>query len=63
MRQEIEERMGITAMEAYGLTELCGPGVSFDCEVQDGLHINEDHFLPEIIDPSTLEPVPFGEKG
>ena len=63
MRQEIEERMGINAMEAYGLTEVCGPGVSFDCEVQDGLHINEDHFLPEILDPSTLEPVPLGEKG
>ena len=63
MRQEIEERMGIKAMEAYGLTELCGPGVSFDCKAQDGLHVNEDHFLPEIIDPSTLEPLPLGEKG
>ncbi|RJQ57129.1 MAG: phenylacetate--CoA ligase [Desulfobacteraceae bacterium] len=63
MRQEIEDRMGIKAMEAYGLTELCGPGVSFDCHAQDGLHINEDHFLPEIIDPSTLEPLPLGERG
>jgi len=63
MRREIEERMGIKAMEAYGLTELCGPGVSFDCEVQDGLHINEDHFLAEIVDPTSLEPVPPGEKG
>jgi len=63
MRKEIEERMGIKAMEAYGLTEIGGPGVSFDCEAQDGLHINEDHFLPEIIDPTTLEPLPPGEKG
>lgn len=63
MRREIEERMGIKAMEAYGLTELGGPGVSFDCEAQDGLHINEDHYLAEIIDPSTMEPLPLGEKG
>jgi len=63
MRQEIEERMGIKAQEAFGLTELCGPGVSFDCEVQDGLHVNEDHFLAEIVDPVTLEPLPLGEKG
>jgi phenylacetate-CoA ligase len=63
MRREIEERMGIKAMEAYGLTELGGPGVSFDCGAQDGLHINEDHFLAEIIDPATLEPLPLGEKG
>ena len=45
MRDEIEARMGIKAMEAYGLTELGGPGVAFDCEAQDGLHLNEDHFL------------------
>lgn len=63
MRKEIEVRMGIKAMEAFGLTELGGPGVSFDCEQQNGLHINEDHFLPEIVDPETLEPVPLGEKG
>jgi phenylacetate-CoA ligase len=63
MRVEIEERLGIKAMEAYGLTEICGPGVSFDCEAQDGLHINEDHFLPEILDPATLEPLPIGEEG
>ena len=63
MRREIEERMDIKAMEAYGLTELGGPGVSFDCEAQDGLHINEDHFLAEIVDPATLEPLPLGEKG
>jgi phenylacetate-CoA ligase len=63
MRQEIEERMGIKAHEAFGLTELCGPGVSFDCEAQDGLHVNEDYFLAEIVDPVTLEPLPLGEKG
>lgn len=63
MRQEIEERLAIKAHEAYGLTELCGPGVAYDCEAQDGLHINEDHFLAEVVDPLTLEPVPDGEKG
>lgn len=63
MRQEIEDRMGIDAMEAYGLTELGGPGVAFDCEAKDGLHINEDYYLAEIVDPETLEPVPLGEKG
>ena len=63
IRQEIEDRLCIKAQEAYGLTELCGPGVSYDCEVQDGLHINEDHFLAEIVDPLTLDPVPMGEKG
>ena len=63
MRQEIEERMGIKAMEAYGLTELCGPGVGYDCEAQDGIHINEDYFLAEIVDPNTLEPLPLGEHG
>ena len=63
MRLEIEQRLGIKAMEAYGLTELCGPGVSFDCEAQDGLHINEDHFIAETVDPTTLEPVALGEKG
>jgi len=63
MRKEIEERMGIKAMEAFGLTELCGPGAAFDCEAQDGLHINEDHFLAEIVDPATLEPLPLGEQG
>ncbi|MGD9124401.1 MAG: phenylacetate--CoA ligase [Desulfarculaceae bacterium] len=64
MRQEIEERMGIKAHEAYGLTEMMGPGVAFDCEAQDGyMHINEDHVLAEIIDPVTEEPLPLGEKG
>jgi phenylacetate-CoA ligase len=63
MRQEIEERMGIKAMEAYGLTELGGPGLGFDCEAQSGIHLNEDHFLAEVVDPQTLEPLPLGEKG
>ncbi len=63
MRDEIEARMGIKAMEAYGLTELGGPGVAFDCSEQNGLHINEDHYLAEIVDPATLEPLPLGEKG
>jgi phenylacetate-CoA ligase len=63
IRQEIEVRMGIKAHEAYGLTELCGPGVSFDAEDQNGLYINEDYFLAEIVDPQTLEPLPLGEKG
>ncbi len=63
MRKEIEERMGIKAMEAYGLTELGGPGVGFDCEAQDGIHLNEDHYLVEIVDPVSLEPLPIGEKG
>lgn len=63
MREEIERRMGIIANEAYGLTELCGPGVAFDCEAQDGMHINEDHFFAEIVDPGTFEPLPLGEKG
>ena len=64
MRKEIEERIGITAREAYGLTEMMGPGVGFDCDAQDGwLHVNEDHILPEIIDPVTEEVLPLGEKG
>ncbi len=63
MRNEIEERMGIKAMESYGLTELSGPGVAFDCIEQNGLHINEDHFLAEVVDPVTFEPLPLGEKG
>lgn len=63
MRQEIEERMGIKAMEVYGLTELGGPGIAFDCEAQSGIHINEDHYLAEIVDPISLEPLPLGEQG
>jgi phenylacetate-CoA ligase len=63
MRDEIEERMGIKAQEAYGLTELCGPGVAYDAADQNGLYINEDFFLAEVVDPQTLEPLPEGEKG
>jgi phenylacetate-CoA ligase len=63
MRNEIEERMGIKAMEAFGLTELGGPGVAFDCKEQNGLHINEDQFLAEVVDPGTMEPLPLGEQG
>jgi len=63
MRNEIEERMGVKAYNIFGLTELLGPGISFDCSQRNGMHINEDHFLPEIVDPKTLEPVADGEKG
>ncbi|MDR1353455.1 MAG: phenylacetate--CoA ligase [Treponema sp.] len=63
MRKEIEERYGMKAYDIYGLTEIIGPGVSFECEVQDGLHINEDFFYPEIIDPVTGKQMPAGEKG
>jgi len=63
MRKEIEQRLGIKAMETYGLTEFGGPGTSFDCIEQNGLHINEDHFIPEIVDPVTGEVFPLGTKG
>jgi phenylacetate-CoA ligase len=63
MRDEIEERLGIKAYEVYGLTEMGGPGVAFSCEAQEGLHINEDHFLPEVVDPVSLEPLPLGQTG
>ncbi len=63
MRREIEERLGIKAIDIYGLSEIIGPGVSFECEHQCGLHINEDHFIPEIVDPVTLQPLPEGEEG
>ncbi|HWS01511.1 MAG TPA: phenylacetate--CoA ligase [Prolixibacteraceae bacterium] len=63
MRKEIEEKLGIKAIDIYGLSEIVGPGVSCECEEQCGMHINEDHFLPEIIDPETLQPVPEGEAG
>jgi phenylacetate-CoA ligase len=63
MRDEIDERMGISARDIYGLTELGGPGMAYDCDERNGLHINEDHFLVETIDPVTLEPVPLGQRG
>ena len=63
MRRDIENTLGIKAYDIYGLTELTGPGVSFECEAQKGMHINEDHFIAEIIDPDTGEVLPEGEKG
>ena len=63
MRRDIERRLGIKAYDIYGLTEISGPGVSFECEEQTGMHINEDHFLPEIIDPNTGKVLPMGSKG
>jgi len=63
MRKEIENRFGIKAYNVYGLTEIIGPGVAHECPAQKGLHIWEDHFYPEIIDPETGEPLPEGEEG
>ncbi len=63
MRKEIENRFGLKAYNVYGLTEIIGPGVAHECMAQDGLHIWEDHFYPEIIDPETGEPLPEGEEG
>ncbi|MCI7144934.1 MAG: phenylacetate--CoA ligase [Clostridiales bacterium] len=63
MRDEIEKRLGIRAHDIYGLSEIMGPGVSTSCEYNEGMHIQEDYFYAEIIDPKTLEPVPDGEKG
>ena len=63
MRQDIQNSLGIKAYDIYGLTEICGPGVAFECEAQTGMHINEDHFIAEIIDPDTGEVLPEGSKG
>ena len=63
MRRQIEKSLGIKAYDIYGLTETSGPGVSYECEEQSGMHINEDHFYAEIIDPDTGEVLPEGEKG
>ena len=63
MRKSIEEGLGIKAYDIYGLTEISGPGVSFECSEQKGMHINEDHFIAEIINPETGEVLPEGEKG
>ena len=63
MRRGIEETLGIKAYDIYGLTETSGPGVAFECCEQTGMHVNEDHFYPEIIDPDTGEVLPEGEKG
>jgi len=63
MRQEIEKRFNAPAYNIYGLTEIMGPGVGLECNVQDGLHLFEDHFYPEIIDSETLETLPEGNRG
>ena len=63
MRLKIEEKLGIRAHDIYGLSEIMGPGVATDCEYHRGLHFQEDHFLPEIVSPETLKPIPDGEIG
>ena len=63
MREDIEKGLGIKAYDIYGLTEISGPGVAYECEAQTGMHINEDHFIAEIIDPETGEVLPEGSKG
>ncbi len=63
MRQDIQSGLGVPALDNYGLTEIIGPGVSFECPFQCGLHIAEDHFLAEIVDPASGEPLPYGQKG
>jgi phenylacetate-CoA ligase len=64
MRLEIEKRLNLDAVDIYGLSEIIGPGVSVECiEAKSGLHLFEDHFLPEIVDPATLAPLPPGETG
>lgn len=63
MRHDIEDKLGIKAYDIYGLTEISGPGVAFECSCQNGMHINEDNFIAEIINPQTGEVLPYGEKG
>jgi phenylacetate-CoA ligase len=63
LRDELESRTGMSACDNYGLSEVIGPGVSYECWNKDGLHINEDHFLVEVVDPTTGEPVPDGQEG
>ena len=63
MRRDIEKKLHIKAYDIYGLTEISGPGIAFECEDQTGMHINEDHFIAEIIDPKTGKPLPDGERG
>ena len=62
-RRRIEEMMGVKAYNSFGMSEMCGPGVAFECQEQNGLHIWEDYYIVEIIDPDTLQPVPEGEVG
>ncbi|MDA8216581.1 MAG: phenylacetate--CoA ligase [Dehalococcoidales bacterium] len=63
MRQEIEDKLGILGLDIYGLSEIMGPGVAQECPEKNGLHIFEDHFLAEVVDPQTGEPLPYGQKG
>lgn len=63
MREQIEHKLNIKAYNIYGLSEITGPGVACECEVQEGMHIFEDHFYPEIVDTKSLEPLPYGEEG
>jgi phenylacetate-CoA ligase len=63
VRDELERRMGVTATDNYGISELMGPGMSGECALKDGLHINEDHFIVEVVDPQTGEAVPDGKEG
>ena len=63
MRRKIEELLGLTAYDIYGLTEIIGPGVAFECKEQTGMHVNEDHFIVEVIDPDTGEVLPEGTQG
>ena len=63
MREDIEKRLNIRACDIYGLSEIAGPGVACDCEFKTGMHFQDDHFYPEIVDVDTLEPLPYGESG
>lgn len=63
MRKEIERKLGVRVHDIYGLSEVMGPGVACECEKQNGLHVCEDHFIIEVVDPKTLQPVPDGEWG
>ena len=63
MREDIERRLGICACDIYGLSEIAGPGVACDCQFKTGMHFQDDHFYPEIVDVNTLEPLPMGESG
>ena len=63
MRMQLEDMLGLKAYDVYGLTEIMGPGVSYGCSQQNGMHVNEDHFIIEIIDPETGKPLPDGEQG
>ena len=63
MRADIEKRLGIRAVDIYGLSEIAGPGVACDCQYKTGMHVQDDHFYPEIVDVDTLEPLPYGESG